>query len=41
MMAKRLNEIMQKLPSQRRAKIEARANELIAEHMTLKDKRYS
>jgi hypothetical protein len=38
-MAKNLNEIMQKLPRDRRAKIEARAEELIAEHMTLGDVR--
>lgn len=38
-MAKNLNEIMQKLPRDRRAKIEARAAELIAEHMTLRDVR--
>ncbi|NEQ18930.1 MAG: XRE family transcriptional regulator [Microcoleus sp. SIO2G3] len=36
-MAKKLNEIMQKLPRARRDKIEARAAELIAEHMTLRD----
>lgn len=36
-MAKNLNEIMQKLPPERVQKIEARANELIAEHMTLRD----
>lgn len=36
-MAKKLNEIMEKLPRARRDKIEARAAELIAEHMTLTD----
>ena len=36
-MAKKLNEIMQKLPRARQEKIEARAAELIAEHMTLRD----
>jgi len=38
-MAKKLNEIMQKLPRARQEKIEARAAELIAEHMTLRDMR--
>ena len=35
----KLNEIMQTLPNERRDKIEARAAELIAEHMTLRDVR--
>ena len=38
-MAKNLNEIMQKLPRERAQKIEARAAELIAEYMTLRDTR--
>jgi transcriptional regulator with XRE-family HTH domain len=38
-MTKNLNEIMQKLPRDRRSKIEARAAKLIAEHMTLRDVR--
>jgi len=38
-MAKDLNEIMQKLPRERAQKIEARAAELIAEQMTLRDVR--
>ncbi|QSJ15159.1 hypothetical protein JYQ62_25340 [Nostoc sp. UHCC 0702] len=36
-MAKSLSEIMAQLPPERRAKIEARAQELIAENMTLQD----
>ncbi|GAB1538054.1 hypothetical protein NUACC21_07100 [Scytonema sp. NUACC21] len=40
-MAKNLNEIMQKLPSDRVEKIEARAAELIAKYMTLQDIRQS
>ena len=36
-MLKDLEEIMQNLPAQRRAKIEKRAKELIDEHMTLQD----
>jgi transcriptional regulator with XRE-family HTH domain len=38
-MAKNINEIIQKLPSDRVQKIEMRAAELIAEHMTLRDVR--
>jgi transcriptional regulator with XRE-family HTH domain len=38
-MAKNLNEIMQKLPRDRVQKIEERAAELIAEHLTLRDVR--
>ncbi|BAZ37725.1 putative transcriptional regulator [Calothrix sp. NIES-4101] len=36
-MAKKVNEIMQKLPRDRVEKIEARAAELIAQYMTLQD----
>ena len=38
-MAKKLSEVMQKLPPARQQKIEARAQELIAEQMTLRDLR--
>lgn len=38
-MAKKLNEIIKKLPQERQNKIEARSQELIAEHMTLQDLR--
>ncbi|WP_375514177.1 XRE family transcriptional regulator [uncultured Nostoc sp.] len=36
-MATKLSDVMEKLPPSRRAKIEARAQELIAENMTLQD----
>jgi transcriptional regulator with XRE-family HTH domain len=36
-MAKKLSDVMAELPPARRAKIEARAQELIAENMTLQD----
>jgi DNA-binding XRE family transcriptional regulator len=36
-MAKKLNDIMQRLPQIRQQKIEARSQELIAEEMTLRD----
>lgn len=35
----KLSEILEKLPRERRDQIEARAAELIAEHMTLRDVR--
>jgi transcriptional regulator with XRE-family HTH domain len=38
-MAKKLNEIIKKLPQERQNKIEARSQELIAEYMTLQDLR--
>ncbi len=38
-MAIKLSEIMEELPKKRREKIEARAAELITEHMTLRDLR--
>ncbi|MBS9383016.1 MAG: XRE family transcriptional regulator [Dolichospermum sp. BR01] len=38
-MATKLSDIMAKLPPERRAKIEARAQELILENMTLQDMR--
>jgi transcriptional regulator with XRE-family HTH domain len=38
-MAKKLAQIMEKIPLERRNKIEARAKELIAEHLTLRDLR--
>ncbi|MBW4619702.1 MAG: helix-turn-helix domain-containing protein [Cyanosarcina radialis HA8281-LM2] len=38
-MAKKLNEIIQKLPKDRQQKIEERAQELIAQEMTLRDLR--
>lgn len=38
-MAKKLNEIIKKLPQERQNKIEVRSQELIAEYMTLQDLR--
>ncbi len=38
-MAKKLDEIVKTIPRARQKKIEARAQELIAEHMTLRDVR--
>jgi transcriptional regulator with XRE-family HTH domain len=38
-MTKTLNEMMKRLPARRRRKVEARAKELIAEEMTLRDLR--